>query len=836
MANGNPDVNKRVARSALLTLLISLVGFYLGDRYGEALAAYPGQLIEHWGDAFSSMWPLILEDPAHIDMSSMSLLVGLGVLLVVWLVWLRYVAFIGNFRAGEESGSARWGTLKEGKAFKDDTNEDNNLIFTKNYGLALKRPKYNPELDRNLNVLVVGGSGSGKTFNYVTPNICQLNTSYFITDPKGTLLNDAGFLFTDNGYRLKSFNTISFDESMHYNPLKYVRTDTDILSFVNCFIMNTNGDGKASDPFWENSERMLYTALIALLRDWFPPEDYNLPSLLTLLSMAEARENDETYKSPLDLLFLQIEEGKRYIKGGGGRPASNGPSGLSRSLVDGGSGGSWSWVPSKFRRNSDGVRPADCGGLSADQDFALMNYKNFKVAAGKTLKSIIISCNVRLAPIATKGIKELLTYDEMEIDTLGDPGAKVAIFGILSDTDKTFSFLFAILMWQTIDQLCRKALTHYGGKLPTPVHFIFDEFANIGTIPQIEETIAVTRSRNIGITIILQSMSQLESKYDKKAQTIVDCCDSTLFLGGKSNSTNKEIAEMIGKQTINQMTYNESTGQSSSASKNLQIQGRDLIDPAEIGKMSRKKAILLIAGANPLMDDKYDPHEHRRYCYIVDKRNKRRIHKDSFDFKRFMVDGFRPYDEGTRVAERIVFDTETTGLRPGVGKGDEILTISVLDGKTGDVLLDAKYRPRWNKRWDRATKVNGIRPEDVEGLPTIEGDVPRIRELVMCAREIVGYNVSFDLGFLKCLGIEPRVGTEVIDTMKTFSSFVQRYGSYLNLSDDIERRYKLVEAAEVIGYEWKERPHSSLPDAQATLAVQQFIETYRPTEAEEVAF
>lgn len=251
---------------------------------------------------------------------------------------------------------------------------------------------------------------------------------------------------------------------------------------------------------------------------------------------------------------------------------------------------------------------------------------------------------MRLAPIATAGIRELLRYDEMDIDTLGDPGAKVAIFGILSDTDKTLSFLFAILMWQTIDQLCRKALTDYGGKLPTPVHFIFDEFANIGTIPQIEETIAVTRSRNIGITIILQSMSQLESKYDKKAQTIVDCCDTTLFLGGKSNSTNKEIAEMIGKQTINQMTYGESAGQSSSASKNLQIQGRDLIDAAEIAKMSRKKAILLIAGTNPLMDNKYDPRKHRRYCYIVDKRNKKRLHDDPFDFKRYMAGDYDGVD------------------------------------------------------------------------------------------------------------------------------------------------------------------------------------------------
>ena len=482
-------------------------------------------------------------------------------------------------------------------------------------------------------MLVVGGSGSGKTFNYVTPNICQLNTNYFITDPKGTLLKDAGYLFTDNGYQVKSFNTINLDESMHYNPLRYVKTDTDILSFVNCFIMNTNGEGKTSDPFWENAEKMLYTALIALLRDWFPEEDYTLSGLLTLLSLAEAREEDENFMSALDLIFYQIETGKRFARNVGAAGAPRRKGGLSRDFT---ADTGWSWQSSRFRRNYDGVRPAERGGLSPDEDFALMNYKNFKVAAGRTLKSIIISCNVRLAPIATSGVRQLLEYDEMELDTLGDPDTRTAVFGILSDTDKTLSFLFAIMMWQCIDQLCRKALTDYGGKLPRPVHFIFDEFANIGTIPQIEETIAVTRSRNIGITIILQSMSQLESKYDKKAQTIVDCCDSTLFLGGKSNSTNKEIAEMIGKQTIHQMTYNESSGQSSSASKNLQIQGRDLIDAAEIGKMSRRKAILLIAGTNPLMDDKFDPRRHKRYCYIVDKRNPKRLHENPFDFKRYM--------------------------------------------------------------------------------------------------------------------------------------------------------------------------------------------------------
>ena len=265
MANSaNPEINKKIATSALGTLVIATVFFYLGDRYAETLVTYPGQIFDHLSDAFLSMWQTIKDAPFALDMTSNSLLFGGACFLIIWMIWLRYVAFIGNYRSGEESGSARWGTLKEGKKFKDLQTEDNNLLFTKNFGLALHRPKFDPEYDRNLNVLVVGGSGSGKTFNYVTPNICQLNTSYFVTDPKGTLLKDAGYLFTDNGYKLKSFNTINLDESMHYNPLKYVKTDTDILSFVNCFIMNTNPEGKSSgDPFWENAEKMLYTALIS---------------------------------------------------------------------------------------------------------------------------------------------------------------------------------------------------------------------------------------------------------------------------------------------------------------------------------------------------------------------------------------------------------------------------------------------------------------------------------------------------------------------------------------------------------------------------------------------
>lgn len=294
--------------------------------------------------------------------------------------------------------------------------------------------------------------------------------------------------------------------------------------------------------------------------------------------------------------------------------------------------------------NNDGLSPAREGGLTSDQDFALANYKMFKVAAGKTLKSIIISCNVRMAPMRIEQVRELLKYDEMNLDEMGDPGQRTAVFAIMSDTDKTFSFLHAIMMWQSIDILCRRALEKYNGKLPTMVNFIFDEFANIGTIPDIEQTIAVTRSRNIGISIILQSVAQLESRYDKKAKTIIDCCDTTLFLGGKSNSTNKEISEMIGKQTINQKTFGETRGQSGSSSKNIQIQGRDLIDAAEIGKMNRREAILLIAGTNPLKDLKYPVEQHPNYIYLDPGRNKpgqvknRCLYDEPFDILEYMDD------------------------------------------------------------------------------------------------------------------------------------------------------------------------------------------------------
>lgn len=616
---GTNDNTSRIARSAALTLVISVAVLYLGDRFGMLMDLYDRPFLDCYMEVMAALPAYVAASPLSFSFEAVPLLYGCGLFLAVWLVWLRFSVFIGNYRAGEEAGSARWGTRKEGEAFRNADEPDSNILLTEHYAIATRRKDFDLEHDRNLNVMVIGGSGSGKTRYYVKPNLMQMNASFFVTDPKASLIEEVGGMFADpeSGYRLKCFNTIDFSASMHYNPLAYVRTDSDVLSFVNCFIANTDGDGTPGDPFWGDSMRLLLTALIFLLRDWFHPKYYSLSGVLTLLSMAEAREGDESFKSPLDLLFLQIETGKKYKKREGGqqRPAS---AGLSRDAVPVGTGGSaFIEVPSQFERRGDHVRPADRGGLTPDEDIALGYYNDFRVAAGKTLKSILITCNTRLARIRLREVREILKDDEMELDKMGDPDRpKTALIACMSDTDKSFSFLHAIMMWQTINLLCNRAAIDYHGKLPVPVNFIFDEFANIGTIPDIEQTIAVVRSRNIGITVILQSMAQLEARYDKNAKTIIDCCDTTLFLGGKSNETNREISEMIGKQTINQLTFNESSGQSPSASKNMQIQGRDLIDAAEIAKLSRRKAILLIAGASPLMDDKYPFESHPRYALI----------------------------------------------------------------------------------------------------------------------------------------------------------------------------------------------------------------------------
>lgn len=499
------------------------------------------------------------------------------------------------------------------RAFGDPKNADNNVILTSEARLALDRGRFDIKTDRNLNVMVVGGSGSGKTRYYVKPNLMQLNSSFFVTDPKGTLIGEMGHMFAEAGYEIRAFNTIDFSASNHYNPLRYVRSEADVLTFVECLIKNTTGDkDHAGDPFWENAERLLYTSLVSYLLRHCPEDDRNLPGLLVLLGLAEAKEEDESYMSPLDVLFAELETGMRFVRTSEPAEADF----ESRAFSNG--GGGFSWV-----KTGEPTPP--------EADFSLSNYKAFKTAAGKTLKSIIISCNVRLKPLSIKEVSGILDRDEMELDELGEPGRRTVVFASMPDTNSTFDFLFAILMWQTLDVLCNTALRRHAGRLPTHVHFILDEFANIGQVPDFERTIAVVRSRNISCSIILQSLAQLKSRYKDDAQTIQDCCDTTLFLGGKSGETNKEVSEAVGKQTISTVTFNDSRGSNSSRTRNYGRQERDLIQASEVGRLPRDEAIVLIAGTFPFKDKKYPLERHPRYKQ-VDPGHAGAMHAERFDF------------------------------------------------------------------------------------------------------------------------------------------------------------------------------------------------------------
>ena len=547
----------------------------------------------------------------------MALAVGAACACAPWLAFARYLIRAGSYRNGEEHGSSRWGTVKEGKAFMDAKDPYNNILFSRDFGLALKPARFDLKHDRNRNVAVIGGPGSGKTRYYVKPNLMQCNCDYFVTDPKGTLIGDMGWMLEDEGYEIRTFDTTDFSRSMHYNPLAYVKSQADVLTFVECLIKNTTGDEKgSSDPFWENAERLLYTALVAYLVDHSRPEDRTLNGLMLLLGLAEAREGDESYMSPLDLIFEELETGRRYMRTG----TSNGASKAERAF-DGGDTG-WRWV-----RVSEPHAP--------EEDFALSNYKAFKVAAGKTLKSIIISCNVRMKPLSIDEVSELLSFDEIRLDTLGSDKGRTAVFASMSDSDSTFDFLFALLMWQAVDVLYGCALERHGGSLPTPVHFVLDEFANIGKVPDFEKVISTARSRNVSFSIILQSQGQLERAYEREgAKTILDCCDTMVFLGGKSTETNETISKMVGKQTVKVQTVNDSRGANPSTTRNYNVVERDLMTPDEVGRLPRDTAIVLISGAYPLKGPKYRIEEHPRYAQI-DPGHKGATHKSRFDFKEY---------------------------------------------------------------------------------------------------------------------------------------------------------------------------------------------------------
>ena len=500
-----------------------------------------------------------------------------------------------KYRRGVEYGSARWGRPEDIAPYIDPV-PDWNIPLTRTESLTMtSRPK-DPKTARNKNILVIGGSGSGKTRFFVKPSLLQMHSSYVVTDPKGQLLRETGKLLAHGGpkrdengkpvrdkhgkvvyepYRIKVLNTINFSKSMKYNPLAYVRSEKDILKLVNVIIANTKGDGeKSSEDFWIKAERLLYCALIGYIWYEAEPEEKNFITLLELINACEAREDDETYKSPVDILFDELAQAQ-------------------------------------------------------PEHFAVKQYVKFKMAAGKTLKSILVSCGARLSPFDIKELRDIMTEDELELDTMGD--RKTALFLIMSDTDTTFNFVIAMLQSQLFNLLCDKADDFYNGRLPVHVRCLLDEFANIGQIPNFDKLIATIRSREISASIILQSQSQLKTIYKDAADTIVGNCDVTLFLGGKEKSTLKEISELLGKETIDSLSQSENRGAQTSHGLSYQKLGKELMTQDEIAVMDGGKCILQLRGVRPFFSDKYDLTKHPRYKYLSDADK-----KNVFDVERYM--------------------------------------------------------------------------------------------------------------------------------------------------------------------------------------------------------
>lgn len=479
-----------------------------------------------------------------------------------------------KYRKGIEYGSARWGTAEDIKPYMD---EDfyNNILLTNTERLTMNSRPKKPKYARNKNVLVIGGSGSGKTRFFIKPNLMQMHSSYCITDPKGTLILECGTMLARNHYKIKSLNTINFKKSLHYNPLAYIKSEKDILKLVNVIIANTKGDGeKSGEDFWVKAERLLYCALIGYIWYEAPEEEKNFITLLDMINASEAREDDENFKSPVDMLFDRLEE-------------------------------------------------------KAPEHFAVKQYKKYKLAAGKTAKSILISCGARLAPFDIKELRDLMEYDELELDTLGEQ--KTALFVIISDTDDTFNFVVAMMYSQLFNLLCDKADDEYGGRLPIHVRCLLDEFANIGQIPKFEKLIATIRSREISACVVLQAQSQLKAIYKDNADTIIGNMDSTLFLGGKEKGTLKELSETLGKETIDMYNTSETRSNQKSYGLNYQKLGKELMSQDELAVMDGGKCILQLRGVRPFFSDKYDITAHPNYKYLSDANP-----KNAFDIEKYM--------------------------------------------------------------------------------------------------------------------------------------------------------------------------------------------------------
>ena len=638
----------------LATLVASAVLGLLGAHVGHACWAVPdlgSLLLDDAGRAVE----LVMEEAGRtlseapigipLDPGTAEGTAGLlGVMVFAVVPWALYMIGVAMMlkttRAGEEQGSSRWATSAEIRPFATSNNKDpyNTLLFSKSYGLALSRTSFDLNHDRNANVIVVGGSGTGKTRYYVKPNVCQMNSDYIITDPKGELLPEVGQMLVDAGYEVRCFNTFTPASSLRYNPFHYIKTDLQIVEWVGAFFALTSDDQKkGGDQFWDDSAQLLLGALIAFLRDYGKLSDYNVGGLLKLLAKAKASE-DESFSSPLDHLFEEIETGyvKRVVDDGAGELRASEASVTARRL-SGTRRRREVLEPSTLynrtlrrapyecvRRGADGQPLTDAAGnvmrgLRPDEDFALACYKKFKSGAGKTLQSIIITVSVKFNAIATSDVLGVLAgEDEMRLDKLGDADQHTAIFCVFKDVNQsTLGFLHGMLVWQAMNVMCDRAINEYGGRLPTPVNLILDEFKSLHMPKSIADMISVIRSRRIMMSIILQSLSQLEELYDRPtAAAIKDCCDSLLFLGSNSLETCKEISESIGKQTIRAASFSVSHGGSGGYSKSEQAQGRDLIDHAEIARMPGDRCILRIRGANPAQDQKYPLEHHPRYALI----------------------------------------------------------------------------------------------------------------------------------------------------------------------------------------------------------------------------
>ena len=502
------------------------------------------------------------------------LLIGVAGGIALRLVVYYKAKNAKKFRQGVEYGSARWGNAKDIEPYMDSVFE-NNVLLTQTERLMMSgRPK-EPKYARNKNILVIGGSGSGKTRFFVKPNLMQMHSSYVVTDPKGTVLVECGKMLKKGKYKIKVLNTINFAKSMHYNPFAYIRSEKDILKLVNTIIVNTKGEGQQSgEDFWVKAEKLYYTALIAYIWYEAPEEEQNFAMLIDMIDASEAREDDENFKNAVDLLFEELEADK-------------------------------------------------------PNHFAVRQYKKYKLAAGKTAKSILISCGARLAPFDIKELRDLTSYDELELDTLGEK--KTALFVIISDTDATFNFIVSIMYSQLFNLLCDKADDVYNGRLPIHVRCLLDKFANIGQIPQFEKLIATIRSREISASIILQSKSQLKALYKDNASTIEGNCDTTLFLGGKEKDTLKDLAEILGKETIDLYNTSDTRGTSQSYGLNYQKTGKELMSQDEIAVMDGSKCIMQLRGVRPFFSDKFDITKHKQYPLLSDYDK-----KNEFDIEKYV--------------------------------------------------------------------------------------------------------------------------------------------------------------------------------------------------------